>query len=487
MPLKSKIGTNLAPVTPQSTEFAFADAMKSASVWQAKDPLTAPPFDLDENGWIKALPVGEVATTVMLHGSGRYPAGRYVLSYEGRGTLLVSGATVALQTPGQMQLDVVPQNSGIQLKITATNPDDYLRNIAVLMPDTDGIFYAPFPDRSQSYSVLRFMEWMLGNRGASPQAKWADRPQVAHRTWATQNGVPAEIMVELANRLDAHPWFCVPHQADDDYVQNLAELVAGRLNPDLCIYVEHSNEVWNRQFAEYAYAALKGKRLGIDAMQYHALRTRQIGEIFKGWLGTDRVITVLGAQASLTWTASHGIEYLRDCFDGDHQIDAVAIAPYFGVAASPATADAIKAMSMDELFAYVRALLPSQVTDRTSAYRALADAYGLSLIAYEGGQHMVGIQGAEHDIALTAQFKAFNRDPRIGQLYRDYLDLWKAAGGELFCHYDDSANPGIFGSWGALEYIDQPSAPKFDALQTFIKQNIVNRRVGPAERREAAA
>ena len=39
------------------------------------------------------------------------------------------------------------------------------------------------------------------------------------------------MMVELANTLHANPWFCMPHQADDEFVRNFARTVREQLDP----------------------------------------------------------------------------------------------------------------------------------------------------------------------------------------------------------------------------------------------------------------
>jgi hypothetical protein len=132
-------------------------------------------------------------------------------------------------------------------------------------------------------------------------------------------------------------------------------------------------------------------------------------------------------------------------------------------------------MTLDAFFDHVRTeLLPASAALAVT-YRNVANSYGVHLISYEGGQHMVGRLGAENDTALNALFDAFNRDPRIKQIYLDYLAGWKQAGGELFVHYTDVSRYTKWGRWGALEYIDQPRAesPKFDAIQSFIEQNPV--------------
>jgi hypothetical protein len=151
----------------------------------------------------------------------------------------------------------------------------------------------------------------------------------------------------------------------------------------------------------------------------------------------------------------------------------VAIAPYFGVSPSPAEAGQFTAMTMDAFANYVRSSVFPRETAHMASHRTLAKKYGLRLLAYEGGQHMVGVAGAEGNAALNRLFDNFNRDPRIKQLYLDYLAIWKREGGELFVHFNDVSRYTKHGRWGALEYVAQPRAesPKFDALQTFIEQN----------------
>ena len=68
----------------------------------------------------------------------------------------------------------------------------------------------------------------------------------------------AEHIVELANRLGVNPWICIPHMADEGYIQNLAAMFRDSLNPDLKIYLEYSNETWNSSFQQYAWVKANG-------------------------------------------------------------------------------------------------------------------------------------------------------------------------------------------------------------------------------------
>jgi hypothetical protein len=501
-PLRSALGTNLEALAEYSPQLPFADVMKSSGAWISGQGSTwdsQQELALDANGWVRSLAPGQVARKLMLREiEDRYPAGEYIVRYKGEGTLKFGfAAKVVSQKPGEMRLQVTPNAGGVYLSIEATNPANHLREIAVIMPggickgdpftlapsakacaDKPFLSFAEHPaevpfnpvflGRLRSYSVLRFMDWMRTNNSAARD--WAARTSVSYGTWAAPGGAPLEAMIALANVVQAHAWFTLPHLADDAYARGVAELVKQRLDAKLHVYVEHSNEVWNPQFRQHAHATKQG-----DWMQYHALRTRAIGRIFKEVLGEARVTTVLGAQAANVRTATRGLEHLKAAFRGELGIDAVAIAPYFGALVAPAQAPAYEKMNLDELYASA-ATSVAQAGKWVAEYRdKVARPYGVRLIAYEGGQHMVGMQGAENNAALNKLFDAFNRDRRLKQAYLDYLGAWKGNGGELFVHFNDVSRYTKWGRWGALEYIAQPreAAPKFDALQAFIEHNPV--------------
>lgn len=101
------------------------------------------------------------------------------------------------------------------------------------------------------------------------------------------------------------------------------------------------------------------------------------------------------------------------------------------------------------------------------AQKAIARKARLKLIAYESGQHLVGIQGGENNDQLTQLFHQANRHPRMGKLYRKYYDAWDTVGGELICAFSSVSQWSKWGSWGLMEFSDDRPAdnPKF--LATF--------------------
>jgi hypothetical protein len=502
------VGTNLAAQRDWSQEWAFVDAFRVSRPWISGAGLNGT-FDdgravaTDADGWVSSLAAGQVARTLLLWDlDGHYPAGSYVVLYEGEGTLAYQGAASKTSgTPGRDVLQVTPASGGIVLNITATNAANPLRNIRVLMPggicEADPFTYAPgstacgagayrsfethyasivfhpkFLERLRAYRVLRFMDW--GDTNDSSQSAWAERPKPGDARWSMGKGVPVEVMADLANRLGADAWFTLPHLADDDYVREYARLVRQTLRSDRKAYVEYSNEVWNSQFGQASYAESRGLALGLSAnafeaqMRFYSKRTVEVFDLWSAeFADPARLVRVMASQAANAWVSGEVLDYQSARL----KTDALAIAPYFGGALG--TAPSTASLTLDQLFAALQAASLPEAIGWMNEQASVARARGVPLIAYEGGQHLAGIAGLEDNAALNALFDAANRDARMGALYTSYLNAWKAAGAQLFVHYVSCEAYSKWGRWGALEYLEQPraAAPKFDALQDFIERN----------------
>jgi hypothetical protein len=103
---------------------------------------------------------------------------------------------------------------------------------------------------------------------------------------------------------------------------------------------------------------------------------------------------------------------------------------------------------------------------------AVAASYGLKMVGYEGGQSLVGFNGAENNTTLTTLFGNVNRSAGMGTLYNQYLQSWVNSGGDMFVHYSDMGAYAKYGNFGALEYQNQDptTSPKYSALMGFASQ-----------------
>lgn len=484
---KPRLGMNLAGPADWNTELPFVDVFRMSRPWisqQTGQPWgRGPALELDEHGWVKRLEPGCFAETLMCTiDGGHYPSGQYTVLYEGNGELDASGAAKVLsREPGRIILDVDASKGAIFLRIMKTDPANYVRNIRVIMPGFEKSyqsdpFHPTFLARWKGIACFRFMDWMETNN--STISKWSERPTLASAT-CSQKGVPLEWMIELCNRQKADAWFCMPHLADDDYIRNFARMVKEKLDPSLKVYVEYSNEVWNGMFQQSRWAGQEGIRLGFAekpweaAWRFTAYRSVQVFRIWEEEFGgRERLVRILPTQAANPYVSEQIVQF-RDAYQ---HADALAVAPYisFNIPAKgkELTSDDVATWTVDQLLDHVEQRCLPQAIEWIRAQKAVADRFGLKLVAYEGGQHLVGVGGGENNETLTALLQAANRHPRMAKIYEKYYQAWEDNGGDLFCYFSSVSRWSKWGSWGILEYFDDDpeKSPKFVSTMAWARK-----------------
>jgi hypothetical protein len=482
----SALGINLSGITYYSTEIVFVDLFKHSQSWKSQAPGKpygqGGPLDLAQDGWVRSLAEGgQFADSIILSSiNDRYPGGVYTCLYDGQGEIKFAyGMSVVEERQGCIKVEVKPEQNILSLRITKTNPQDPVRNIRFVLPGFEDTydkqpFHPDFLKRWEKFKVIRFMDWQRTN--GSRQRDWSDRPTPRIQTQGDDGGLALEYMIQLANTLDADPWFCMPHLATDEYVREFAKMVKQQLKPNIKVYIEYSNECWNGIFGQARYCKDKGKELGLSDNDFQAqLRfySRRCVQIFKIWeevFGSkNRLVRVLAAQSANPWTSIQ----VMDFEDAYKNTDALAIAPYFGYAlGSPQTQNEVAKMSVDQVIDFCREDIKKN-NETIVRQGEEAKKRGLELIAYESGQHLVGHGGAENDTKLERLFHAANRHPRMRDLYLEYLAGWKHAGGTMFVMFSSTGKYSKWGSWGLMEYHGQPesSAPKYQAVLEFIEKN----------------
>jgi hypothetical protein len=509
-----QVGMNLENVVDWSPAWTFTDAFKASRPWIAHafntatwgttwdDPST-PHLALDADGNVSRLAtwtnssgqtMQQRAGTLMFRGlGGGYAAGTYRAEWDGDGVVsfgfdarvTASGRTAAGRTFAD--LAVTPTDDGIYMLIESTNPADPVRNFNVWMPDWQGRsfagqrwepgaafspFHPLFLERLTPFRTLRFMGMQETN--SSDIRTWADRRDAADIRQGSGpggtaseplvNGMSVEYMVQLANELDADPWFNMPYLADDTFVRNFATYVREHLEAGRRVHVEWANEVWNfgwgfeasHWIAEQARLP-ENAGLDPDLAQWiiagrEAKRDMDIwSDVFAG--KTDRLARVAAGWAAVDWVTGQIAEAMGGSFDE------IAIAPYI-TPTDEQRAGYSGATTIDRVLADTRANVATSL-DWTAAHERLAGEWSarlgrpIQLVAYEGGPHLDG-----RGEAYQGAFYAATNDPRMGEIQRDYLRGLDAAGMDLYVDFQFTGQAGAapWGDFAKLHRMDEPLA-----------------------------
>ena len=334
-----------------------------------------------------------------------------------------------------------------------------------------------------------------------------------------QKGVPVEILVALLEELGTDGWFTLPHRADDAYVRNFAEYVDENLDPARKAYVEYSNEVWNGRFAQATWTADQAEALWGDrdaALQYHGMRAAEVAEIWTDVFGDaakDRLVNVIATHTGWLGYEADLLEAPLSQKMGNpapvEAFDAYAVSGYFGgvlgladrqdmvqgwleesrtraetqAGAEGLTGADAEAYVAEHQYDFATSQAALELRDGALSgnpedtladlglrvwphHAAVAQSYGLDLIMYEGGSHVVGLGALVDDKTLTEFFYHLNYSDEMGALYTTLLENWRAVGGQLFGAYVDVFAPVKWGSWGARRHLGDDN-PRWNALVSF--------------------
>ncbi len=521
--ISQRLGSNLTEVNDYSPQIPFIDHFLTSRAWftqcdpasgggctnnNAWDTGEAASLDLDEHGWVRSLPLLSAPPVYTFAATfwdvpAEFPDGVYIVLYDGEGTIeygLGAKKNISRSRAGRDVVHVDPANGGILLRLTSTDPNhtgNYVRNIKFVAAGDEALvdskrFSDAFVSQLAPYEVLRFMDWMRTNNSSA--SSWNNRSKATDARFSSDRGVPAEIMVELANTSGKAPWFNMPHQADNTYIQSFATLVKQNLSTSLPVFVEYTNEAWNGVFSQGSWIESQGEAAWPSSnespftkrINFYGRRSAEVCDLWRGVFSDDpsRVVCVIASQAANSWTASEALAcpLWNEAPCASHGIQALAIAPYMGDYIGGDTNYALVSKwsgtnGLNNLFKEMTAGAvvadgPQEGAMKQSfgwmvENKQVADQYNIKLVTYEGGQHLVGVGSASSDSSVTELFTSANRDSRMGSIYSDYLSGWAARGGSLFMHFNDISSYSQYGSWGALEKIGQPSTAKYDALYSY--------------------
>jgi len=500
-----EFGTNLQPVDYYSTAWVFVDGMKNANSWvaQSNQSQERPEVPVDENGWPLEVPFDPgdginygVRTIVHVPMSGEM-----TVTFEGTGTVRFQGQNVVgghapVSGEGGLSTHLVEfaLQPGIAtnatMNIDVSDPADPIRNIKIHIAgfDESTTFHPDYLEDLEPYTTLRFMDW--GDTNSHANGDWEERTTPDNFSQGTgAEGVAIEVMVELANTTGKDMWYCVPHLADDNYIEQAAILIRDSLGSHQKIYVEYSNETWNSggSFLQTYWVRQQGLDLGLSTNardagdMFQTIRMVRAWEIFKEVFAEadpNRIIKVAGGWASQPQNTADRLAYIGDpaLNPNGTTADAIAIAPYFGGGIDDDYLEENGYPTADEIVTTMSIAAIEDEREDMQVHRQNAANAGVRLIAYEGGQHFTNGQGTQQDETLSAILREAQSDPRMGERYTEYLDMLRDEGMEFFVNFTLTQYWSRFGYFSIYEYQNQPleDAPKAQAVLNWIAANQIS-------------
>jgi hypothetical protein len=512
------LGINLTSNADWDGTRIFADAMKQSRGWCTVGSC-ASQLPTDAQGWptqdFTIIPVAgptDLNGTYLMRFKGlaqlfiNFGYGTFSVGSTNYGATLPSGAGYDAATNTTTATLTLTPSDSINVYLNYTNTqrtaasalNTGLTDIQMMRPKYPGattyygpdtVFNAALESAVSPFTVIRGMTYL--NTNGTTIATWNDRVRPGAPIQAQFNGGALEYLVMLANETGKDLWVNVPVSADPDYILKLAQLLRfgsdgvlpytspqgnpkyPPVQPNIDIYVEYSNEVWNFSFAQAqtnlqlaeAEVAAGNSPLNYDGSTniYYwgwrrvAEQAVHISKIFRTVWGPEAMMTQI--RPVLEWqqgngqdTADQQLGLIGDYYNNEDGIEHTKTphpASFYLWGAGAGwyhTVNDPDASSIDTIYASGLALPTWVQTDAEYAH-----TFGLREIGYEGGFEIYG------DSPTALQLSA-DLDPRAKEFETQGLDYYLANGGGLGV---------IFNVAGASSYgladpnIYNQSTPKF--------------------------
>lgn len=503
---KLPIGMNIPGLSYYTTSLAFTDAIKMSgdfmSFWDGGpwDSEKISEIPRDENGYPKQIPYAtsdgkQTKARFMLNS---FYKGRYVLTFDGVGTVSIGGASNQKVNSNKYYIDLDGKGDNVWLTFEQSTLNNHLKNFKLLPliyenSSTYPTFNQKFLDGLRPFHAFRFMDWI--NTNDSPQKAWSDRATKTYYSQATSDrGASYEYAIELCNELDADAWVTVPHMADDNYITQAARLWRDGLRANRKVYAEYSNEIWNWQFTQAGYCldnapghtnayVIAGLNAISPAGQDHPEKDAyMIARCLRLWKAeftggnANRLVRVAGVQHGWMDNTRRILNFLFDVDKGG--CDVVSPGGYFNFLESDhngwlARCGTSNPVTPAEILTAVSKDYDTEEAVWTDVTAGFANDRGLGYVVYEGGQHMQPYLQGEwcyNQAVYDAQIH-----PKMYEMYmKNFSKMTEpTVNCSLFMAFAYmGARESRWGSWGHLENLDQIGsvsnymtiAPKYQAL-----------------------
>jgi len=486
--LSARLGVNLPAISDYSRTPVYVDLVHQARRFGSPSSPWDEKAMLDDDGW----PNGDFGVFLMTSQAGVSGiAGTYKLSFNGQASVGVVASRARLSNQRydpdnnltSLELELTEYADQLALSFTQTGAG--IRNLKVIRPGYDAtnppLFTTPFIEHIARFKTLRFMDWLHTNNNERVTS-WATRATPAQTQYASAAGVPWEHIVTLANETGKDIWINIPIKADDDYVLQLARLLKSALNPEIKIYIEYSNEIWNAQFSQFKtnmeLAATEVLYNPTSPLAYDgsndknkwgyrriAKRLKEISDIFRSVYGDaammNTVRPVFASQVVQPYVTELGLKFIEAVYGPPaNYFHALAGAPYFNLGDQ----QRVHGLTADEVLqAMDMSVSRLASVNQFEKNLALASWYGLPFFAYEGGADTFGTGSIEAK-------KEANLDQRMEAICTRYLNTWFENGGGLFMWFTAGAGNWTtqYGTWELTTDLSITDTPKIRCLEAML-------------------
>jgi hypothetical protein len=349
-------------------------------------------------------------------------------------------------------------------------------NFKMLRPGYEhdnALFHTPFLDLFDlvNFEAIRYMPF-TGTNGMDPlypaQISWSQRKlsddagQVAIPTIDKTGGACWEHVIEIANRTHTDPWINVPVSASTDYVTQMATLFSENLSPDLNVYVESSNEVWNSApgFEQTQYNSQQAAGLGLTDIQNHARRTVELAELFEAVYGAGSLnnkirVVLCYHQPMLKWSVIPMLEYIQTHHGAPSDfLWAIGCQTYFS--GGHESGESVIDILNDCIASIAGQIDETGEVNEAGRKQWIETAHAWSLpggfVSYEGGPDHGG--GSTENMANRILAE---RDPGMYDVMQYNLkDAFLDLGGSLSMHFTLSSSYCRYGCWGLTDDVNHP-------------------------------
>lgn len=500
-----KVAIGLDGVSDWSISQPFINVLKTAREFEARSQTTwvtqsnsalKSGGHLDQFGNPIRIPSGSnrVGTVLLteLNSLDTTHNGRYRLTYTGEGNISLSGVQNIARGTGWIEFDFTANNTNlVLLDITSINASSPIKLVSCVLDrnreayEAGEIFRPEWLELIKDFKLLRFMDWQVTNN--STKTSWNTATKAGNVTYT--NSTPVEVMVELCNKLEVDGWFCLPHQATNDYITQFTSYVEANLKDGLTAYYEYSNEVWNWQFGQAQWANQEALKLwpgyvNQDGwMQFYGGRVAEMAQlidtVYEGSTKPyKKVITTQTGYNGLEYPILNaprwvGMQSGRQA--PSTYVDELAVTGYFGHSLSYTEGtnriqEWRRTLGEQGTFEKMSEALNSEIDGlvRSWSYlKPIADEAGLGMVMYEGGSHIVADNNAlNQDPTLLPFLEKFHYSQAMGTLYTRAMTEFENAGGKFFNVFVEMGRIGRHGFWGARRHTLDDN-PRWTAIKNF--------------------